>query len=241
MCVIYFAFEPEGDQPLVLLANRDEFYDRPSLAAGYWEDHPHIFGGRDLVGGGTWLGVTTSGRFAAVTNYRDPYAPAGNRSRGELVSEFLKSRDAAGEYFSLIATRANDYSGFNLLVGEISSNVREIHYYSNRGGEPRSLDAGVYGLSNHLLDTAWPKVTKGKERFAELLRNGTTDEEAYFHVLADEELANDNDLPSTGVPYEIEKAISAIFIKTPGYGTRCSTILTFDRDLKWDMTERVFV
>ena len=241
MCVIYFAFDPEGDRPLILLANRDEFYERPSLAAAYWEDHPHIFGGRDLIGGGTWLGVTTSGRFAAVTNYRDPLAPAKKRSRGELVSGFLTTQDTPERYLSGVAGEADEYSSFNLLVGELSPQMREIHYYSNRGGRPKRLDSGVYGLSNHLLDTAWPKVTKGKERFAGLLQNGTDEDEAYFQILADKELANDDELPSTGVPYELEKAISAIFIKTPGYGTRCSTILTFNSDLKWKLTERVFV
>lgn len=241
MCVIYLAFETHPEYPLILLANRDEFYDRPSQAAHYWEDEPDIFAGRDLVGGGTWLGVTRTGRFAAVTNYRDPTAPLGTRSRGELVSNFLRSHQTAAEYLALVSSISGDFSGFNLLVGEISSDVREICYFSNRGGDIKSLTPGIYGLSNHLLDTPWPKVTNGKSRFESLLHSKRATPEGFFDLLADEEPANDADLPSTGVPFEIEKAISAIFIKTPGYGTRCSTALTFDNSFSWDLKERVFV
>lgn len=241
MCVIYFAFDTHPEHPLILLANRDEFYDRPSQPAHYWEDEPEIYAGRDLVGGGTWLGVTRSGRFAAVTNYRDPAAPTGLRSRGEMVSNFLKSNRTAVEYLQSLQRDSADYSGFNLLVGQISSDVREICYFSNRGGDIKSLTPGIYGLSNHLLDTPWPKVARGKFRFEQLLESEKVTPESFFDLLTDQYLANDVDLPSTGVPFEIEKAISAIFIKTPGYGTRCSTVLTFDNSFEWDLEERVFV
>ena len=241
MCVIYFAFDTHPEHPLILLANRDEFYDRPSQPAHYWADEPDIYAGRDLVGGGTWLGVTRSGRFAAVTNFRDPTAPTGHRSRGELVSNFLKSNRTAVEYLQSLQRDSADYSGFNLLVGQISSDVREICYFSNRGGDIKSLTPGIYGLSNHLLDNPWPKVARGKFRFEQLLESEKVTPESFFDLLTDQELANDADLPSTGVPFEIEKAISAIFIKTPGYGTRCSTVLTFDSSFEWDLEERVFV
>lgn len=241
MCVIYLAFEAHPEHPLIVLANRDEFYDRPSQAAHYWADEPNIFAGRDLVGGGTWLGVTRTGRFAAVTNYRDPTAPLGTRSRGELVSGFLRSRQTAAEYLESVRSFPGEFSGFNLLVGQISSDVREICYFSNRGGSVETLKPGVYGLSNHLLDTPWPKVAKGKSRFAYLLESGTIPAESCFEILSDEELAEDAYLPATGVSYAIEKAISAIFIKTTGYGTRCSTVLTFDNSFTWDLKERVFV
>lgn len=240
MCIIYFAFDQHPDHPLILLANRDEFYKRPSAPASYWEDFPNIYGGRDLQGGGTWLGVTKSGRFSAVTNYRDPSAPLGTRSRGNLVADFLKSVQPAREYLVEVERHGHRYSGFNLLVGEIGER-RELFYYSNRGERIRELSAGIYGLSNHLLDTPWPKVEKGKARFTNLLRSGELSNNCLFDILSDESLAADEDLPSTGIPYEAEKAISAIFIKTADYGTRCSAVLRFDTNLEWSFEERVFV
>lgn len=240
MCVIYFAFDEHPDHPLILLANRDEFYARPAAAASFWEDFPDIYAGRDLRAGGTWLGVTKSGRFAAVTNFRDPAAPTGPRSRGDLVAEFLKSDQSARNYIATVEANRSDYSGFNLLVGEIGEK-RELFYYSNRDNGIRELSAGIYGLSNHLLDTPWPKVVRGKERLAKLIRSGETSEHNFFDVLSDESLAPDRDLPATGISLEFERALSAIFIKTPGYGTRCSTVLHFDKDLEWKFDERVFV
>lgn len=239
MCVIYLAFHHHPDYPLILLANRDESYDRPSAAAAYWDDQPDIFGGRDLVGGGTWLGVTRSGRFAAVTNYRDPSAPQGERSRGDLVAEYLKSDMPPAHYLDLIRKIGGDFSGFNLLVGKIGK-TSELHYYSNRGSQ-RELAQGIYGLSNHLLDTPWPKVAKGKAAFAELLNSREISTESFFDILADEKPAKDLELPSTGVPFATEKALSAIFIKMQGYGTRCSTVLKFDKNYEWSLNERVFV
>jgi len=241
MCIILFAFNQHFDYPLILLANRDEYYDRPSLAAAYWEDAPQIYAGRDLVGNGTWLGVTKTGRFAAVTNYRDPLAPTGILSRGHLVADFLKSDRAAGQYLERVQTRSSDYSGFNLLVGEISSKQSEILYYSNRGGEIQRLVPGIYGLSNRLLDTPWPKIAKGKKMLTDLVKARDTSNKKFFEILSDEDLAEDKDLPATGVPYELEKAISATFIKTAGYGTRCSTVLKFSRDCEWSFEEKVFV
>jgi uncharacterized protein with NRDE domain len=241
MCVIYLAFGQHPEHPLILLANRDEFYDRPTQAARFWHDHPHIYGGRDLVGGGTWLGVTKRGRFAAVTNYRDPWAPIGTLSRGNLVAEFLRSEPRANHFLEQIKAASDEYSGFNLIAGELSSNRLELFYYSNRGNDVQRLSPGIYGLSNHLLDTPWPKVAKGKARFTDLLSKGKLSLEGLFEILANESLADDKDLPSTGVPYQTEKAISAVFIKTPGYGTRCSTVLTFDSNFDWKFEERVFV
>lgn len=241
MCIILIAFDIRNDWPLILAANRDEFYNRPALAAGYWEDHPDIFGGRDLVGGGTWLGVIRSGRFAAVTNCRDTRAPLGTVSRGNLTADFLKGSMPAAEYLRDVESRAGDFSGFNLIVGEIGRETREIFHYSNRGSGIAKLAAGVYGLSNHLLNTPWPKVKTGLERFSALVGEQTIDREKIFGLLSDEALAADEDLPDTGVGLEIERALSAIFIKTPGYGTRCSTVLTFDRNLQFDLEERVFV
>lgn len=239
MCVIYLAYKQDPDHPLILLANRDEFYDRPTAYAVHWQDHPSILAGRDLVAGGTWLGVTKTGRFAAVTNYRDLSVPTGRISRGNLVADFLKSDIPAEIYLAAIQANAREYSGFNLLLGEMNSNTNELFYFSNRGQVIRKLEHGIYGLSNHFLDTPWPKVTKGKVRLGEIINTQNT--EHLFDLLADESLARDEDLPDTGIGYEREKALSAIFIKTPVYGTRCSTVLTFDREFNFKFEERVFV
>lgn len=241
MCIIFIAFEARGDFPLILAANRDEFYDRPTAAAGWWDDAPEIFAGRDLVGGGTWLGMSRSGRFAAVTNYRDPAGKIGTLSRGALVTDFLRGNLPAREYLEVVRAYADDFSGFNLLAGEMSETRRELFYYSNRGGEVRVLERGIYGLSNHLLDTPWPKVAGGKARFEGFVSSYEFDKEDYFGLLADEALAADETLPDTGVEREIERVLSAIFIKTPVYGTRCSTVLTIDRELSFELDERVFV
>jgi uncharacterized protein with NRDE domain len=241
MCIILFAFNQHPKFPLILLANRDEFYNRPTEAARVWEDSPDILAGRDLVGGGTWLGVTKKGRFAAVTNYRDPLAPAGKLSRGNLVADFLKSDESSEDYLQNIQSAAREYSGFNLLVGEINARKNEIFYFSNRGAEIKKLNAGLYGLSNHLLDTPWRKVENGKSGLAKIIGQTDFRKELFFELLSDEALADDADLPDTGIGYEKEKLLSAIFIKTPVYGTRCSTVLTFDQDFRHDFEERVFV
>lgn len=240
MCVIYLAYGQLADTPLVLLANRDEFYDRPTLPAASWEDHPHVFGGRDLAAGGTWLAVSNSGRIAAVTNYRDPGGQLGTRSRGKLVSDFVSGVSGAREYLSEIESRKAEYSGFNLLVGEFREDRSELLYFSNRSNGIRELSPGLYGLSNHLLDSQWPKVTKGKAMLSEILGQGL-ESEAMFDLLGDRELATDEELPDTGIGLERERALSPIFIATPNYGTRCSTVVIADHRGKFEFEERVFV
>jgi uncharacterized protein with NRDE domain len=242
MCVIFIAYMQRADCPLILLANRDEFYDRPTLAAARWDDFRQITAGRDLIAGGTWLGVTDSGRFAAVTNYRDPGAPEGILSRGGLVADFLKTNDASEEYLDRVRETSEKYSGFNLITGEISEERNELFYYSNRdGGGARKLGPGVHGLSNHLLNTGWPKVASGSARFSQLIEQPKISTAECFQILSDENLAADADLPDTGIGLDRERILSPIFIRTPTYGTRCSTVLTFDKDLKWDFEERTFV
>lgn len=241
MCIIFFAYKQHPKYPLILLANRDEFYNRATEAARNWNDFPDILAGRDLIAGGTWLGVTKKGRFAAVTNYRESNAPSGRISRGSLVADFLRSAESSQNYLRDIQGKARNFSGFNLLVGEINKKRDEIFYFSNRGGEIRKLEEGLYGLSNHLLDTPWRKVEKGKNYFAEFLKNEEILKEKFFELLSDETLADDADLPDTGIGYEKEKALSAIFIKTPVYGTRCSTLLIYDKEFQIYFEERVFV
>jgi uncharacterized protein with NRDE domain len=241
MCIIFLAYKVHPAYPLILAANRDEFYARPTEAAHWWNDSPNIFAGRDFVGGGTWLGITKTGRVAAVTNYRDPRAAKGTISRGELVAGFLRAADSAEEYLSNVGRERSAYSGFNLIVGELSSSIDELFYFSNRSDGARKLTAGVYGLSNHLLDTDWPKVRTGKDRFRELVSSESLETDQLFCLLADESLAADVDLPDTGIGYEREKALSAVFIKTPIYGTRSSTVVTFDNNFEGRLQERVFV
>jgi len=238
MCVIFIAWQMRADQPLILIANRDEFYDRPTAAATRWYDSPTITAGRDLVRGGTWLGITDSGRFAAVTNYRDPSAPTGRRSRGDLVRDFLGGSMSSAEFLAAVDRDSHEFSGFNLLVGESPG---ALWYYSNRERRPRKLLPGIYGLSNHLLDTPWPKVRRGKTVFAALVADHLTKADNYFELLGDKTLAPDDELPETGIGYEREKLLSSIFIETPIYGTRSSTIVTTDRTGRLSLTERTFV
>ena len=241
MCVIFFSYKQHPKYPLIFLANRDEFYDRPTAEADVWEDFPNILAGRDLVGNGTWLGVTQTGRFSAVTNYRDPKLDKGELSRGNLVADFLKTEVSAEEYLKEIKANASNYSGFNLLVGEISPERSKLFYFSNQQNEIRELGQGLYGLSNHLLDTPWKKVEKGKTALAKLLKVNEIRKEGFFELLSDKTIADDDELPDTGIGYEREKAISSIFIETPNYGTRCSTVLTFSDEFDVDFEEKVFI
>jgi len=236
MCLILFSYDPSSNAPLLLAANRDEFFIRPSAAAHQWHDFPEVFAGRDLVAQGTWLGITQSGRFAAITNVREPTVVVENPlSRGNLTRDFLTHNMSAEEYLSNIEPLKHRYCGFNLLVGELGAHNRELWYASNRGDEPRHLDAGTYGLSNDLLNSPWPKVTAGMT-FIEDTQNQVafcqaSNEEKHRqlrHYLENDSVANDDVLPRTGVSYEREKALSAAFITLHDYGTRTSTALSID-------------
>lgn len=237
MCLILFAWKRDKNFPLVLLANRDEFYDRPTAPAAFWEDARSLLAGRDLRAGGTWLGITGKGRFAALTNYRDPATVKDNApSRGKLVSDFLQGRQAPEAYLHRLSQRAARYNGFSLLVG----NPDELFYFSNRGTQTR-LSPGIYGMSNHLLDTPWPKVERGKQAFRDLLeRERRPAPEALLALLADRSRPPDEGLPATGVGLEWERVLSPLFIESPIYGTRSSTVLLIDRRERVTFIERVF-
>jgi len=236
MCLILFSFDPNAKIPLVVAANRDEFFARPTANAGFWQDHPQILAGQDLVGGGTWLGMTRTGRFAAVTNVREPNVVVDNPlSRGDLTRDFLSGSQSCADYLESIQEHALRYSGFNLLVGELNQTTQELFYFSNRKQGINQLSAGTYGLSNHLLDSSWPKVSQGKVFLQNTLDNSlnqNTDElvlhDKLREFLEDPSLASDEILPKTGVSYEREKALSAAFITLPDYGTRTSTVLTIN-------------
>ena len=218
MCLIVVGWRVHPDYPLVVAANRDEFYARPSSPIAHWPDATQVIGGLDLEAGGTWLGITESGRFAAVTNVREPAMAKGERSRGALTRDFLTA-DASAEDFAA-KIDGGRYSGFNLLLGDGESLV----YCSNRDGRPRRLAPGIYGLSNHLLDSPWPKLVAARERFAAALP-GLPDEAAFFELLADQTIVADENLPATGVPIEWERLLSASFVKSENYGTRASTLV----------------
>lgn len=224
MCLITLAWQAHPDYPLVLAANRDEFYQRGAAPARFWEESPLVLAGRDLSAGGTWLGVTRQGRVAALTNYREPGAVRGERSRGLLVSAFLQGDSEPMAYAQAVADAGGHYGGFNLLVGT----PREMVVVSNRGMAPRHLPAGVHGLSNHLLDTPWPKVEKARAALTGQL--AAPSEDALLQLLADHQIAPDAELPDTGVGLMMERLLSPLFIRSPQYGTRVSTALLVGRD-----------
>lgn len=223
MCLIVVGWRVHADYPLVVAANRDEFYARPTADAAPWSEAPAIFGGIDLEAGGTWLGLGKNGRFAAVTNVREPGMSQGSRSRGLLTRDFLLADDPAIDYAQHL--QSDLYSGFNLLLGDGAS----LAYCSNRDGAARQLPPGVYGLSNHLLDSPWPKLLTARQRFTAAL-TALPDESAFFALLADDAIVADDSLPKTGVAIEWERLLSAVFVKSADYGTRASTVAWQRRD-----------
>ncbi len=235
MCLVVVAFRASEKHPLIVAANRDEFYARPALDAGWWPDHPGLLAGKDLQAGGTWLGVHRSGRFATVTNFRDADAPvAGLKSRGHLVGDFLLGDMTPHEYVATIDPDA--YAGFNLLLSDRDS----LAYLSNRGAGARDLPPGIYGLSNATLDTPWEKVERSKARLAELIADNRIDEVELLGLLSDPERGPADEARGDSLPFEIAHAITAPFIITPDYGTRCSTVVAADSDGNWNFLERRF-
>jgi uncharacterized protein with NRDE domain len=219
MCLILVAWQAHPDYPLVVAANRDEFFARRSASADFWGDAPKILAGRDLEAGGTWLGITRDGRFAALTNYRDPSRHRENApSRGRLVADFLAGAMGIDAYLDGLDPAA--CNGFNLLLGD----GQRLVAYGNVARQRHELAPGVYGLSNALLDTPWPKVGAGKTALAAALA-ALPDETALFRLLRDDRRHPDETLPATGVSLEWERLLSAAFIRSPDYGTRCSTVL----------------
>jgi uncharacterized protein with NRDE domain len=238
MCLILLAYHWHPDYPIVLAANRDEFYDRPERAAHFWPDEPTILAGRDLVSGGTWLGVDRNGRFAALSNYRDPKTHRSHaQSRGAIVADFLRGQIPAQRYLEALRQDSQPFNGFNVLAGD----DREVLYYSNWSDAIQALSPGVHGLSNHLLDTPWPKVEKGKAglRHAVERREGF-EVETLLELLADRSQPADDELPDTGVGIGNERLLAPIFIASENYGTRCSTVLLIDRDGRVTLVERSF-
>jgi uncharacterized protein with NRDE domain len=243
MCLIFLSIHNHPNYKLIVAANRDEFYNRKTAAAEFWPTHPYVVGGRDLEAMkedgtcGTWLAMSKTGKIALLTNYRDPkninpQAP----SRGYLVTDYLLSNTPSKKYLEDILPSAKEYNGFNLVVGDAD----ELFYLSNNKEGIEKISDGLHGLSNHLLDTPWPKVERGKNKMASLFEKDRIDPNKALNALYDEERAADKQLPETGIGLERERALSSMFIKTDNYGSRCSTVILIDKNNKVDFTERVY-
>jgi uncharacterized protein with NRDE domain len=239
LCLILFAYHAHETYKLIVAANRDEFYERPTTPVHYWDDHPYILAGRDLYKMGTWMGVTKAGRFAFLTNYRNPKETTdGKRSRGDLVADFLKNNECPENYMHEAAKKRDFYPGYNLLAGD----TNELYYYSNIEDKVQKLESGIYGVSNHLLNSEWPKVKRGKEGLSRIISENNDGElaERILTFLQKTDPASDEMLPNTGVSLEWERILSPIFIKTDSYGTRSSTVLLMSNEEIY-LKERVYL
>lgn len=236
MCLLFLSYRTTPGHRLVVAANRDEFLARPTAPLGYLDPEKTILAGRDRQCGGTWLGITAGMRFAAITNYRDP---ATNRpdapSRGGILLEYLMGDETPGKYLETLALRASAFNGFNLILGD----SRELYYYSNRLHLPRLLAPGFYGLSNHLLDTPWPKVQRGKELLRpQMVEEVHVDHLKILELLADSHRPPDEQLPNTGVGLSWERLLGTVFINGSDYGTRSSAVITVTDSGKIEFTEK---
>lgn len=240
MCLINFHLNEHPNYKLIVVANRDEFYSRPTAPANFWKDYPNLLAGRDLQGMGTWLGVTNQGKFAALTNFRDftqEPITSDKITRGEIVTNYLTENMSPKAYLEKLHQHKDHYEGFNVLIG----NADQLFYYNNIENKIKEVTSGTHGISNHMLDTPWPKVTKSKQKFKEYIMDhhviGAND---LFDIFSNDELAEDRDLPETGVGINLERQLSPMFIKTPDYGTRCSTVLFIDHDNYLTFVERTY-
>lgn len=234
MCLIVFAWRPSHPTPLIVAANRDEFYARPTLPLARWPDAPQVYAGRDLEAGGTWMGISDDGRFAALTNIRDPNQPIGLRSRGDLVARYLSGAQSLEDYLAEAAGRAAEYTGFNLLAGD----ARHLYYLNSADPVPVRLEEGIYGVSNAGLNTPWPKLVKAKAALAGHL--GDPQPSTLLQLLHDPTPAAQAELPNTGVGLATEALLSSVFISSPNYGTRASTVLIVNADGSQRMIEHSF-
>lgn len=237
MCLILIARQVHPQYPLVIAANRDEYFQRPTQAAHEWPGSPRIVAGKDLTGGGTWMGMAQNGRFAAVTNVRNPMqeVPANPISRGQLVNHFLQGADTSENYLHQLAEQGQHYEGFNLLCGHGD----QLWHYSNRSSSVKKLDKGLHGLSNASLNSPWPKVEAGKQALAEALQQQDFSLQSLLSILNHRQRAPDHSLPNTGVGVELERVFSSRFIEGAdfGYGTRSSTVLRLNTQNQMEFME----
>lgn len=240
MCLINFHFQNHPKYKLIVAANRDESYMRPTASARFWEDNPSILAGRDLLQGGTWLGITKNGRFAALTNFRDPSLPIqGQFSRGDIVKQFLAGNIEPLSFIHKLAKSRELYDGFNVIVG----NSEQLYHYNNIIDETNEITPGTHSLSNHTLNTPWPKVITGKTMLRDYVSTtkNNMDINPLFDILSNQSVAEDERLPETGVGIDLERMLSPLFIKSSNYGTRSSTVLLIDKENNVTFAERVFV
>lgn len=251
MCLILIALHQHPEYPLIVAANRDEYFNRPTSPAGFWQQTPQLLAGLDREAGGTWLGVTRSGRFAALTNVREPDRPSVNNmsannpiSRGKLVSDFLLTDLSPFDYLQQLDGSLSHYNGFNLLCGDLRSLLKQhdssMVYRSNRGSKEIALEPGVHGISNSQLNTPWPKLVSGCDELKQCLTQHHPNTESLFDILNQRQRAPDDQLPDTGVSLEMERMLSSRFIEGQeiGYGTRASTVLLLQRDGQIQFTEQ---
>ena len=238
MCLIVFALDCHPRYKLVLAANRDELYERPTQAATFWPERPCLLAGKDLLKCGTWMGITRTGRWAALTNYRDSTKNKhGAPSRGLLVHDYLVGKDAPEEFLGRLVATAQQYDGYNLLAGTTDG----LYYFSNQEQAVRHIQPGIYGLSNSLLNVCWPKVYRSVRNLKDCLHDDVIQADRLFNVMADKEQAADHDLPQTGVSLEWERLLSSVFIAGENYGTRCTSVLLVDRDDHVQFWEKTFI
>lgn len=241
MCLVLLNHKEHPVYPLIVAANRDEWYDRPAAPAHIWEQPLGMVAGKDLTAGGTWLGLSPSGRFAALTNVRRPDVPPpdGALSRGRIVKELLDETKPWEETLESLASNPNRYPLYNVVAGIPGRLVYETNQVP---GSFREIPPGTHGLSNAMLDTPWPKVERGIEllsRFAEDVCPINPDD--LFDVLSEAEPFPEEQLPNTGVGPELEQSLSPLFIRMNGYGTRCQTVILIDRDGRATFIERTFL
>lgn len=239
MCVYFFAINVNPRFPVIVAGNRDEFLDRGSKPARFWRSHPEMLAGRDEKDGGTWAGANRRGGWALLTNFRDPSAVRPDRpSRGGLVTDYLTGREKPEEWLKGVERRAALYNPFNMVAARGS----DVFWFSSRRNGVRRMGRGVHGLSNAFLNTPWPKVARGREamsRAAGKISDSKKPDEL-FNILADTTAAPDEMLPDTGVGLEFERVLSSIFVKSPVYGTRCSTVLLLDDRGTLTFSERTY-
>ena len=236
MCLLLIAKNVHPEYQLIVAANRDEFYNRPASAADFWKEYPFLLAGKDLQANGTWLGITKEGKFSALTNYRDlknikPDAP----TRGMLTLDFLVGNDFPSEYYEKIKKDSDAYNGYNLIMGTVT----DLYYFSNISNEFLELGKGIFGLSNSLLDTPWPKVNQIKKVFGEIILKLKSPIQL-IEALADNSPFQDDILPDTGIGIELERVLSPIFVKSPIYGTRCSTAILVSNNGDVSFVERTY-
>jgi uncharacterized protein with NRDE domain len=241
MCLIAFAWDAHPDYALVLAANRDEFHARPSAAAAPWPQAAQVIGGRDLREGGSWLALSARGRLAAVTNVREPQAPAAARSRGELVRDFVLGQDPAPAHAARLHAAGDAYGPHNLLLWDGA----RLCFTSNRHqAQPLQVPPGLHGISNGPYDALWPKTRRLVQRLRQWLESAPgaaqPSLEPLLQALADEQAAPDAELPHTGVGLEMERLLAPAFIRGERYGTRASSVVLIRRDGRALLCERSF-